>query len=182
MKKRDFLKTSRRCGTPRHVTARNWCTILRTSFDACHRPVAMQVQQPPMNTVCYYVSQLVNNIESHNVCSVLCARAQAFVDQVCRAGSSAAGRRAKFSKWMKNQEPFQSCINHAFLKVLACERTSTSSLWVSARARVSDAHYTVIIAEVSRDTNDNFDSYIFAWFLLIQYLLCVGELVMVSHC
>ena len=40
-----------------------------------------------MNTMRSYVSQIFNDIESHNVCSVLCARAQAhssikFVEQV----------------------------------------------------------------------------------------------------
>ena len=49
-----------------------------------------------------YGSRLVNNIENHNVRSVLCARAQAFVDQVCRAGPTAAGRRATFSKFIEN--------------------------------------------------------------------------------
>ena len=98
MKKRDCLNTWRRYGTPRHATARNWCTILRTSFDACHRPVAMQVQQSPMNKMRSCARKTFNDVESHNVCSVLCARAQAFVDQVCRADYSAAGRRARFSK------------------------------------------------------------------------------------
>ena len=39
------------------VTARNWYTILRTSFNACHRPVAMQVQQSQMNTMRFYFSR-----------------------------------------------------------------------------------------------------------------------------
>ena len=58
----------------------------------------MQVQQSATNTVRSYFPSLINDIEKHIVCSVLCARAQAFVDQVCRADPSAAGRRATFSK------------------------------------------------------------------------------------
>ena len=75
-----------------------------------------------------YVSRFVNNNDNHNVRSILCAQAQAFVDQVCRAGPSAARRRATFIKLKKNQESFQSCIKHAFRTVRACERTSALSL------------------------------------------------------
>ena len=57
----------------------------------------MQIQQSPTNAMRRYVSHLVNYIGDHNVRSVLGARAQALVDQVCRAGPSAAGRRATFS-------------------------------------------------------------------------------------
>ena len=46
---------------------------------------------------------IFHNIQNHNVRYVLCARAQAFVDQVCRAGPSATGRRATFSKL--NEKP-----------------------------------------------------------------------------
>ena len=59
----------------------------------------MRVQRSPSNTVRCYVSRLVIHVDNHNVRSVLCARAQALVDQVCRAGPSAAGCRAMFSKF-----------------------------------------------------------------------------------
>ena len=58
----------------------------------------MRVQQSPTNRMRSYVLRLVNNIENHNVRSVIRARAQAFVDQVCGACPSTAGRRAPFSK------------------------------------------------------------------------------------
>ena len=61
----------------------------------------MRVQQSPTNTMRSYVFSLINNIENHNVRSVIRARAQAFVDQVCGACPSAAGRRAPFSKLNK---------------------------------------------------------------------------------
>ena len=62
----------------------------------------MQVQQSPTNTMRSYFRRLISDsdIENDNVCSVLCARAQAFFDQVCRADPSAAGRRVTFSKLM----------------------------------------------------------------------------------
>ena len=63
----------------------------------------MRVQQSPTNTMRSYVFSLINNIENHNVRSVIRARAQAFVDQVCGACPSAAGRRAPFSKL--NEKP-----------------------------------------------------------------------------
>ena len=44
-----------------------------------------RVQPSPVNTMRSYVSRLVDNIENYTVRSVLRARAQAFVDQVCRA-------------------------------------------------------------------------------------------------
>ena len=53
----------------------------------------MQVQQSPTNTMRYFFPRLCNDIENKNVFSVLCARAQAFVDQVLRANPSAARRR-----------------------------------------------------------------------------------------
>ena len=56
-----------------------------------------------MNTMRSYILCLVNNIENHNVRSVICARAQAFVDQVCGACPSATGRRAPFRKL--NEKP-----------------------------------------------------------------------------
>ena len=101
LKKKNVIqrKSSQAC----FVTARKWCTILLTSFDACHRPVAMRVQQSPKNTMRSYVFSLVNNIENHNVRSVIRARAQAFVDQVCGECPSAAGRLAPFSKL--NEKP-----------------------------------------------------------------------------
>ena len=58
----------------------------------------MRVQQSPTKTMRSYVLRLFKNIENHNVRSVICARAQAFVDQVCGACPAAAGRRAPFSK------------------------------------------------------------------------------------
>ena len=64
-----------------------------------------------------YASQLVEDSESHNVCSVLCARAQAFSDQVNRAGSS-AGRRAKFTKLMKKQELSRFVYTTRFVRYL----------------------------------------------------------------
>ena len=63
----------------------------------------MRVQQSPTNTMCSYVLRLVNSIENHYVRSVICARAQAFVDQVCGACPAAAGPRAPFSKL--NEKP-----------------------------------------------------------------------------
>ena len=47
--------------------------------------------------------RLVHNAQNEIVRYVLCARAQAFVGQVCRAGPSATGRRATFSKL--NEKP-----------------------------------------------------------------------------
>ena len=94
------------------------------AFDAWHTPVAMQVQQSPTNTMRFYISRLFIDVANQNVRSVLCARTQALVDQVCRACPSAAGRRATFSELSLNQEAFKICINQAFRKVLACERTS----------------------------------------------------------
>ena len=73
------------------------------SFDGCHTPVAMQVQQSPTNTMCCYVSRLVSDIEKLTVCSVVCARGQAFADQVCQAIPSAAGRHAAFSKLREDE-------------------------------------------------------------------------------
>ena len=58
----------------------------------------MRVQQSPTNTMRSYVLRLFNYIENHNARSEICARAQAFVDQVCGACPSAAGRRGPFSK------------------------------------------------------------------------------------
>ena len=71
-----------------------------------------------------YISRLVIDVVNHNVRSVLFARKQALVDQVCRACPSAAGRRATFSEVSLNQELFKICMSQAFRKVLACERTS----------------------------------------------------------
>ena len=78
------------------VTARNWRIISPTSFNACHTPVTMLFQQSPTNTMRSYVSPVVNDIESHDVCDALRVFAQAFVDQVRRAGPSNVGCHATF--------------------------------------------------------------------------------------
>ena len=81
-----------------YITATNWCIILPTSFDACHRPVAMQVQSH-QRTQCLAMSQmLVNDIENQDVRYAFCAQARAYVDQGCRGGPSAAAHRATFNK------------------------------------------------------------------------------------
>ena len=56
------------------------------------------IPEAQTNTMRRYVSCLVNDIENHDVRSVLFARALAFLNQVCRVGPSAAGRRAMFNK------------------------------------------------------------------------------------
>ena len=98
---------------------------------------------------------------------------------VCRAGSSAAGRRATFSTLTENLESFQTHINHVFRKVLAYEWTSASSWWDSARAWVTDAHQTAIIAEVR--TIISFPARLLVSF---SFNVCfrVREILMVSHC
>ena len=55
-------------------------------------------------------TRLVYNVVNHNVRSVLCARAQTFVDKVCRAGPSDAGRRAKGS----------NCLDLSNTGILSC--------------------------------------------------------------
>ena len=58
------------------VTERNWYMISPTSDDACHRPVAMQVQTSATNTVRSYVSCLVSDIEKPSVRSLFFVRAE----------------------------------------------------------------------------------------------------------
>ena len=151
-----------------------------TPFDACHRPVELQIQRSPTNTVRRYVSSLFNNFEDHNVWSVHCARAQAFVNHVCRAGRpSAAGRRAMFRKlnekpWIvpelyKTRVLYGTCLWTEFCVKLM--NSPSSSSW--------SAHHRVIIAEV------HMMLYLYRHLLgSMSFNTCfrVGGLVMVSHC
>ena len=68
------------------------------SFDACHRPVAMRLQQSPTHRMRSNVLCVVNKFENQNACDVVCARAQVFLDQVCGGCHPCAERYAPSRK------------------------------------------------------------------------------------
>ena len=139
-----------------YITARNWCTILLTAFDACYRPFAMQVQQSPTNATRCYVSRLINEIDGHNLCSILCARAQAFADQVCQGSSSAAGHRATFGKVTKNQESLNRSrvvYTTRFVGYLPMNGRLPQAYKHQPKPESLMPHHTVIIAEVRTITS-----------------------------
>ena len=89
-------------------------------FDACHRPVVMQVKQSTANTKRCYVSRLVNGIEIHN--SVLCTWARAIGNQACWAGSWSAGHCATFNKLNEETAIFPELyVTPALRNIRACK-------------------------------------------------------------
>ena len=99
-----IMHVERRCWACKCLDSiQNMSGLTNTFWRLCSVPqrcsklqgIHHDLNQAPNNTKSW-----ISHIENHSVCSVLCARAQAFVDQVCQADPSADGRRATFRKLM----------------------------------------------------------------------------------